>query len=52
MLRLLVAALPQAATVTAGGELRRAPQQDRIAFLAAVRNAALAPLWQARTPAQ
>jgi hypothetical protein len=46
VLRLLAAALPQTAVITAGGDLRRAPGQDRIAFLAAVRDAALAPLWQ------
>lgn len=46
MLRLLAAALPQTAVITAGGDLRRAAGQDRIAFLASVRNAALAPLWQ------
>ena len=46
MLRLLTMWLPQPAVITAGGDLRRQPGQDRIAFLAAVRNAALAPLWQ------
>lgn len=37
--------LPQPAAITTAGELRRAPGQGRIAFLAQVRNAALAPLW-------
>lgn len=46
VLRLLAMRLPQRAVITNGGDLQRAPGQDRIAFLAAVRNAALAPLWQ------
>ena len=32
--------------IVAAGALVRAPAQDRIAFLAAARNAALAPLWE------
>ncbi len=48
MLRQLAMWLPQPAVIHHDGALKRAPQQDRIAFLAGVRNAALAPLWQAR----
>ena len=46
MLRTLAMWLPQPAVITHSGDLQRAPGQDRIAFLAAVRNAALQPLWQ------
>ena len=48
MLREVAVRLPQPAKITAGGALVRAPGQDRIAFLAAVRNEALAPLWRVR----
>lgn len=51
VLRLLAMWLPQPAVITTGGDLERTQGQDRIAFLAAVRNAALAPLWQVRTAA-
>jgi hypothetical protein len=51
VLRLLVMWLPQRAAIVDGGDLQRAPGRDRIAFLAAVRDAALVPLWQARAPA-
>lgn len=50
MLREIASWLPQSATITAGGALRRGKGQDRIAFLASVRNKALAPLWTVRFP--
>lgn len=37
--------LPQTSCYSTGGNLTREPDQDRIDFLAQVRNAALEPLW-------
>lgn len=41
----LAAGLQVPHRIVAAGALLRAPGQERIAFLAAARNAALAPLW-------
>lgn len=45
LLALLLRALDVPHTLVAGGQLLRGEQDDRIGFLAGVRNAALAPLW-------
>lgn len=50
VLREIASWLPQSATITTGGALRRGEGQGRIAFLASVRNQALAPLWSVRLP--
>lgn len=50
MLREIAIWLPQSAAITTAGDLQRVSGQGRIAFLAQVRNAALAPLWTVSNP--